>query len=103
MRRLPEGAGRQRLQLFQKRGAIHDHAVLVDVNGVGGQRVFPHFAIAGRDGIQQRLIFSAQQGRDLVCGVGGGGSLQREGECEGEEVQHGTIVFRSRSGALSHA
>ena len=47
--------------MLEEFGAVQNDATLVDINGVGGERLVPELTIAGRDCIQQCLIPGAEQ------------------------------------------
>ena len=80
-------AGREGFKLLQVIRAIHDRAVLVHVDGIRGQSLIPDLAIAGRDGVQKRLVLGVE-----LCdgGVGGGGELQDQRD--ERKQQHPGIV-----------
>jgi len=62
-------ARRQRLKLLQEFAPVHDRSVLIDINGVGRQRMLPDSAVTRRKSVQQRLVLAAEDFRGLVRGI----------------------------------
>ncbi len=57
---VPRNVRRQRLEGLQIVRSREDHAVLIDVNGVGSQSFVPDSPISGRQRIQETLIAGLQ-------------------------------------------
>jgi hypothetical protein len=55
--------------LLEERGAVHDASVFIDIDSGFGERIVPYLHIAWSDRVEQRLVFCAQQPRNLysVC------------------------------------